>query len=345
MQVGYLIECSMNQFASGDSLLSYTRITPQGGEPVLMGEIFEIPPIPSEMVSKLTHKALSRLEIGMSGAFSTGEGQYSVELLLVDRKDRRYRKQWTVKAVHPHKDKSVPLALKPNQVEALMATPWDGKLAGDGVRLTVLLHATPMNPRAAKLYVWDRAFLLQSLISLLKQMPCQSVRVIAFNLDQQQEIFRQEQFDGEGFEKLSRVLRKLELGTVSYKALQRNTWAESLARMTREEATAKNPSDAVVFLGPTSHFWDKVPREMMSNVESGPKFFYVEYFPWAGYEFPDAIDNLTRNLNGTVFRIHSADQLGQAIQKMLGQIKPAQNSVGWAPRPPEQAERSEPATD
>ncbi len=40
-----------------------------------------------------------------------------------------------------------------------------------------------------------------------------------------------------------------------------------------------------------------------------------------GADFPDAIDSLTRGMHGTVYKIHSADQLGQAIQKMLEQLK------------------------
>jgi hypothetical protein len=215
-------------------------------------------------------------------------------------------------------------------VTTIESEAWDGKLQNDGVRLTILLHVAPINPYSPKLHAWDRGFLLQSLASLLKQLPCQSVRVIAFNLDQQQELFHEEKFDGDGYNRLVARLHKLEFGTVSYQALQRDTWRQWLVRLANEQTRAKDPSDLVVFLGPTSHFLEKVPSQARDNPDSPPRFFYFEYYPWAGVDFSDSIDSLTRGMHGTVYKINSADQLGQAIQKMFDQMKQAPKSSASA---------------
>jgi len=77
-----------------------------------------------------------------------------------------------------------------------------------------------------------------------------------------------------------------------------------------------------------------MPKELMSALgTNNPRFFYFEYFPWFGFrpEFPDAIDYLTRELHGTVYKIHSAGDLGQAIQKMLAQLGPGETDK--APEP------------
>jgi len=327
---GYFLACGLEQFEPGEDLVSYVRVRPQEGAMVLLGEKLRVAVPPSETASKIDRKKLKRFAIQVSGGFALGEGRYSVEVLLAGQRGRSCYKRWNLKVARKSNEHTLTLALKPHTIAPLEPSSWDGELAGKGrgVRLTVLLHATPMNPYASKLRVWDRAFLLQSLASLLRQTPCESVNIIAFNLDQQQEIFRQDDFDAAGFTQLTQVLRELELGTVSYKALQRQSWHELLVRLVREQVGAEDPSDAVIFLGPTSRFASKVPKDLLKRAEAeGVHFFYFEYFPWR-YEFPDAIDYLTRDLEGTVFKIHSAGELGQAIQKMLAQTKPAGSGAG-----------------
>jgi hypothetical protein len=317
---GFLFQCKARQFEGNSKIVSLIRVTPRHGAPVVMNEAFEFKAVPPEAVRKLGRR-IKNVYVEGSGGVALGPGEYSIELALVDTHARTLHRHWKVQA-QADKNRTVPVMLPPNTVAPLISGDWDGKLAPDGLRLTVLLHATPIFPGSAKLYAWDRAFLLQTLASLLKQTPCKSVRVIAFNLDQQKEIFHQDDFDVHGFEKLADTLRKSEMSTVSYKALQHKNWAELLVKLTEAEIAAKRTSDAIVFLGPSSRFWDKVPAEMKNFEKTPARFFYFEYYPWV-HEFPDAIDYLTRDLHGTVFHIHSADQLRQAIPKMLAQIKPS----------------------
>jgi hypothetical protein len=53
----------------------------------------------------------------------------------------------------------------------------------------------------------------------------------------------------------------------------------------------------------------------------GSRLFYFEYFPYRGAEFPDAIQHLTRELAGTVLKIHSPGDWAEAIQKMQRKIE------------------------
>lgn len=324
--VFYLISCRILQFQSDDLLHLYTRITPTGNGPVFLVEQYRIPQITAEMLPDGDLRKLKKVTIESNAAFMVGEGEYTVEVLLVDQRGRAFRKRWRFAATRRRQEGTVPLAIKPHAVAPFAAPPWEGSLNGDesGLRLTVLLHAIPIDPYSPKLRPWDRSFLLGSLASLLRQIPCQSVRLVAFNLDQQREIFRKEQFDRAGFTELMQALRKTELWTVPYRALQRKKWTELLAKLTREEISAQEPSDVVVFLGPTSHFWEKMPREMLRPGQNeSTRFYYFEYYAAfrMGSEFPDAIHNLTKDLHGTVFKIHSADDLGHAIQQLLAQMK------------------------
>ena len=55
----------------------------------------------------------------------------------------------------------------------------------------IFIGATPDN----RLHAYDRAMLLSALLALLKQTSFTDVKLVAFNLDQQAELFRQERFD------------------------------------------------------------------------------------------------------------------------------------------------------
>ena len=138
-----------------------------------------------------------------------------------------------------------------------------------------------MNPRSLKLRAWDRAFLLDS-VSVLREIPSESVRIVAFNLDQQEEIFRDDNFERSGLAQLSHALRKVELGSISYHKLsQPQGWSEMLTRLSKDELEAEEPADAVIFLGPATRLSEKIPKETIT-LPKGKKtrFYYLEYFSW-----------------------------------------------------------------
>ena len=324
---GYIVRCPWKEFAGKESTVSsYVRVTPEGGKPVVLSKGYRLRAIPPDILAQTNLRKL-KATAEASGAFSVGEGHYRVEVLVVDNTTgRACKKRWKVKAARSHEQRAVPVAMKAHTVAPMAFHPWDGKLdaSGTGLRLTVLLDATPMNTRALKLRPWDQALLLESISALLLQAPCKSVRLTAFNLDQGREIFQQDRFDRSGFIGLAQALEDLELGTVSYRALQQQSWRLLLARLTNQEVTAEQPSDAVVFLGRATRISQRMPREMLEvRKNSRPRFFYLEYFPYwrRGNEFPDTLDDLTKARGGIVFKVHSPGELAQAIQKMLRQLK------------------------
>jgi hypothetical protein len=142
------------------------------------------------------------------------------------------------------------------------------------------------------------------------------VRLVAFNLDQQKELFREDHFDSESFRELSRILRTTELGT---KALQRGPESLSfVSDLARKEFAAPQASDVVIFLGPTVRASQKVSGKFTTGAH--PRFFYFEYFPFPGPTFPDSIQHLTSALQGTTYQVHSPADFGKAMQKMLSQL-------------------------
>lgn len=178
----------------------------------------------------------------------------------------------------------------------------------------------PFDIRSARLRAFDRIFLLQELAALLRQVPCKSVGVVAFTLDQQRELFRENEFTSEGFPKLADALEKLELSTVPYQALRPGSASAYLQSLTTQEI-ANGPVDAVIFMGSMSRYREDVhvPQEGATL----PHFFYFEYDPWA-VSFPesDSIALLMKDVRGSLFRFKSGVELAEQVRKSLLVMKP-----------------------
>lgn len=297
---------------------AYLRVTPEGMPPVFLKSDFALPSPGSHSVLNPDDVYVQNGRLTVSGTFNIGQGRYMVELLVLSNPRSCY-KRWIVKTGSNH-NPTVPFALDPGAVAPLARDSWDGKLDGKGIRVTILLDAAPINPSSPVLHAWDRALLLQSLASLLMQIPCQAVRLIAFDMQQQLVLFEGHPFGASSFDDLANVLKNVERVTISYQALRAGTTRNFLLQLAREQISATDLPDAVIFLGPATH---SAERSLPPLAEPpGPRFFYFEYHSSFSPLFPDRIDRLVKHLRGQVLPFSSANELARAIQKALAQIKP-----------------------
>lgn len=323
---GYAIGCRLSVFEGKQvTLINYVRVTPEGSAPALLASLYRIPEITPEML-RLAGGNLEKMksEFAMSGAFCLGEGRYSVELLVRDNQGRTFRKKWRLHVAARHSERDVQLAMKPLTVTAIDESSWQtvSSQKRGNLRLTILLDAAPINPYQPRLHAWDRAFLLQCVYSLLRQTPHQSVRLVAFNLELQQEVFRADPFDSAAFLHLSQALEEIETASISVQALKQRNSPLLLATLAGQELKAVEHSDAVIFLGPNSRMDLNLSAGIFTEKRPlNPPFFYFEYFPWPGPNFPDVIERLTKAADGKTYQIHSPVELDQAIEKMLAQLK------------------------
>ena len=322
---GYVTNCRLNQFDGKKSVLvTYVRITPEGKPPSLFGSAHAVPEISSEMkrsiggdMRKLTN------EISLSGAFALGEGKYLFELVLHDQQKRSYRKRWKLRVVTHHSERGVALAIKPLTIESVEQTSRQtvSSERRGNLRLTILLDAAPMFRYQSRLRAWDRAFLLESVYTVLRQTPHKSVHLVAFNLDQQRELFRSDEFDNAAFHDLSHALQETELSTISAQALKKRDSPAFLVALADQELAAGG-SDVIIFLGPNTRMDAKITEgALLRKNASSPPFFYFEYFPWVGGDFPDSIDWLVKSVGGRVFVVHTPPQFDDSIDRMLVQLK------------------------
>lgn len=307
-QSGYHAELPLRQFEGEAQELQFAlRVTAENRkEPVYLLQTVAAPGLPGR----------ARGSIEVSGAFSLGEGSYDVAIAIHDNKGRFYRRNWSITAERGKRDQSISVPLPEGAVGPLIVQDWEGTPginAGDR-RLTVLLHAAPMLPGHTYFGLFDRALLLNSLASLLDQTSFRSARVVAFNLDQQRILFSSDAFDAQGFRELSSALNGLNLQTVSVGVLKNTSgYANILSKLSQRELNRRSRSDAVVFLGPATHYMGKArvpPRE-----REKPQFFYFEYKPyWRRVaELPDVIASLVHALRGKIIIIHTPHDFANAI--------------------------------
>ena len=345
-RAGFLLSPEMAQVALGEKLVAYLRATPEQRAPVLLAVSYNLPTTPPQIADGRP------FTFTLAGDFAVGEGRYEVELLLMDSRKREFYARWKLRT----SGHAVNSALKPLTVAAVLPDGWDGELDPNGVRLTLLLDATESSPKAARLrpFTWD--YLMKVLGTILREGPCRSVKVVAFNLDEQNEIFREDNFDAGGYAELGIALRKLQSSAMSYQSLEPSAWQKFLVGLTEKEITASDRPDAVVFIGTPTHFVEKPPAPKTAPSGRTMPIFYFEYFailrvladgnsypaefptgpvrdvpdgghyaPSAVGSAPDAIDHLAQELHGTVFHIASPKDVGPAIQKMRAEIAVSKN--------------------
>ena len=311
----------MRQFVgSGHSWIFLTRVTPEqeDGQPVYLGTRLNLPDVPK-----------TDIELQYGGGFLVGEGRFSVDWFVVDTNGRICRNSWQIEAKRSRGERNAELSLAPHSIQAISLPRWSG--TGRGARptrlrrLTVLLHAAPQpRLRGSRRGPWayDRLILLSMLSALLEQLPAQSVRLVVFNLDQQKELFRRDKFVPDDFGAVRESLNSLELNLIDYRTLRnRMGHLNLLANLVNDELRAENPADAVVFLGPTARYTDRVPEARFMPSENVPPFLYLQRKSAIGRaELPDSIQRAVRMLGGKTAQIHTPADFARAIGELESQL-------------------------
>lgn len=312
---GYIVTCPMRQFGGKKATLdTFVRVSRARAPPRLLGVSHDVPGVPAGMTRTNVKHSSARF----SGGVSLGEGRYTVRLLVRDDRGRFFTKTWKINAFRGQRERGAPLELLPGEVTPVGAGPWERlRPSTPGLKLTILLDAAPAGGYSQQLHPWDRVLLLQTLSSLLEQTPCRSVRVIAFNLGQERQIFDQDRFNDSGFVRLSRTLSGLSLGTISYHAIEQGAGGHFIASLVNRETGGANPPDAVVILGPKLLPLRRLARQPEPATKSeGARLFYFQYFP-NSRSVPDSSDpiaSLIKARGGTVFTIDSPTELARAIR-------------------------------
>ena len=266
LQTGYVADIPLNQLAGpGHALTTSLRVTPEGRPPVYFTKTEILPPVPE-----------TKADAETSGAWITGEGNYNVELLIEDDTQRPCRGAWKIQA-HRNGSEARLLAVTPaGAVEEIAQSNPVAEPVKPGpriARLTILLHAAPLVPSMAQLPPGDVQTLIDSLGSLLRELPAQTVRLVAFNLDQRIEVLRRDEFVAADMPVLREALGSLQLALVDYKSMRDRPEApQLLAGLVRAEVASPHPPDALVIMGPRTRLQEDIPADVPPGVQTPPVF-------------------------------------------------------------------------
>jgi hypothetical protein len=282
-------------------------------------------------------------EAFLQGSFDVGEGKYKVDWLMRDRAERVCAGFWDAEAVLPPKDKSMALNIQAQQIQASEAEQFREeppvlRQAGDApLNVKVLVNFAPQNSRAATLQPFDTSALVSILRAISRDPRVGKFTLVAFNMQGQQVLFRQEEADRIDFPAIGKSLDALKLGTVDLaKLAQKNSETEFLAELlTKELPTGKNKPDAVIFAGPKALLEQNVPVETLKQVgDVDFPVFYMNYnlnpqvTPWR-----DSIGQAVRHFRGVEYTISRPRDLWFAVSEMIGSIMKAKTArlTGNAP--------------
>ncbi len=320
---GYDVSIPLKELAGSDNTLTVVfRVAPdqKPDDAVYFSQRWSVPMIDADAGGNAV----------LSGAFDVGEGKYHVDWLMRDRSERVCSSNWDSDATLPTKDKQIALdipasAVLPADTEPFKeepAIPHEGQ--ADPLNVKVMINFAPQDSLSATLQPLDTRALISILRNMAREPRITRFSIVAFNMQEQRVIYRQESASQIDFPALGEALRSLSLGTVDLKRLgQKHGDAEFLTSfITQEIKDGKDQPDAVIIAGPKVTVEGGLSQESFKEV-GDLKFpvFYMNYNlnpqanPWR-----DAIGSAVKTLKGAEFTISRPRDLFFAWTEIIGRI-------------------------
>jgi hypothetical protein len=328
--LGYEVTVPIKELVGTDNQLTMVfRVTPENHpDGIYFSQHFQVP-------------AIDRDEGGpayLNGAFNVGEGKYHIDWLMRDRAERMCSFHWDSEANLPAKDKQMTLDIAAGTVQTVdpeifkQDPPIQREQKPAPLNVKVMVNFAPQDANSAALQPLDSRALLSMLRSISREPRISKFSVVAYNMQQQKVIYRQDEASQIDFPALGQAVKALHLGTVDLKHLvQKHSDTDFLTQlMTNEIKDPKDNLDALIFAGPKVMLEDGVSLDTLKQL-SDVKFpvFYMNYNanpqmnPWR-----DAIGNAVRILKGAEYTISRPRDLFFAWSEIMGRI--VKSKVGRA---------------
>jgi hypothetical protein len=320
---GYEVSIPLQDLAGdGNQLTMVFRVIPDGhaDDPVYFSQHVAVPAIGSD----------ERGPAFLQGAFDVGEGKYHVDWLMRDRAERVCSFHWDADAVLPTKDRQMSLDIASLHIQPADSEPFkqeppvERKSDEQPLNVKVMVNFAPQDAQSATLQPLDVNALISILRNIAREPRIGRFSIIAYNMQEQRVIYRQESASQIDFPALGKALSSLNLGTVDLKRLsQKHGDTEFLSGLiTKELSEPKDKPDAVIFAGPKIPLDDTIPAETLKQLgEVRFPVFYMNYNlnpqsnPWR-----DAIGNTVKYLKGMEFTISRPRDLFFAWSDIMGRI-------------------------
>ncbi len=330
---GYEINLPLHDVAGNENLLSIlVRVTAEGrkDDPTYFVQRVNVPKLPDD----------AKGDAVLGGLFDLGEGKYHVDLLMKDRSERVCSFYWDAEAALADRDKDIQPAIAPGAVERaeyeqFSEEPPVERAPGKPLNIKILVNFAPQNSSLSSLRPIDTLALVTVLRRLSREPQFGKFSVVAFNVQEQRVLYRQNSAERIDFPALGRAIQGVEPGKVDLKLLsQKHGEVSFLSDLIKKEIANDHP-DAVIFAGPKVLLDDSVPEEELKPLATDVTYpvFYMNYnlnpqaVPWK-----DAIGKAIRPFRGTEFSISRPRDLWFAVAEVVSRIvKSNQGSNALAP--------------
>jgi hypothetical protein len=297
------------------------RVSPENrrDEPVYFSQRINVPSIEES----------AKGDAYLQGAFDVGEGKYHVDWLMRDRSERVCSSSWDVEASLPPRDKQIALDIQPSSIQSVEREPFkqeppvEREQREGPLNVKVMVNFAPQNSRSATLQPLDTNALVSILRSIAREPRIGKFSIVAFNMQEQRVLYRQESSSQIDFPAMGEALQSLQLGTVDLKRLsQKHGDTEFLTNLITGEVKAGEEPDAVIIAGPKVMLEAAVSQEQLKQVgDLRFPIFYMNYNlnpqanPWR-----DAIGNAVKTLKGAEYTITRPRDLFFAWTEIMGRI-------------------------
>ena len=276
-------------------------------------------------------------EAYLQGGFDLGEGAYHIDWLMRDRSEKVCSFYWDSQAQLAPKDRQMDLAILPGAIARADAEQFKEEPPVQRVQkeaplnVKVLINFAPQISGSAALQPLDTAALVSILRSIAREPRIGKFSIIAFNMQEERIVYRQEGADRIDFPALGDALTSLNLGTVDLKRLsEKHGEADFLADLLKKEvatgAKDEHP-DALIFAGPKVTLESGLPPDALKEVSSVDfPVFYMNYNlnpqanPWK-----DAIGHTVKFVRGYEYTITKPRDLWFAVSDLVSRVVKSRN--------------------
>lgn len=318
---GYDITVPLHEIAGdGDTLTIIFRVTSAAAKdsPYYFSQKYSVPDIDDD----------AKGDAYLGGGFDVGEGDYHIDWMMRDRIERVCSSNWDVTASLTGRDQSVKLAIAPNAIDSadqefFKAEPPVTRVdAKDAYKVKVLINFAPQQGAASSMQPIDTSALVSILRNISREPRICRFSLVAFNMNEQRVLYRQDDADQIDFPKLGKALASMKLGMIDYKKLSDpHSGSDFLSKLVLDEL-GSNKADAVIFAGPKVGLTDSIPPDSLKELTNvSYPVFYMNYNlapqqnPWR-----DPIGNVVKKLRGYEYTITRPRDLWTSWTDIMGRI-------------------------
>jgi hypothetical protein len=328
---GYSVSIPLKELAGPENVLNILfRVTPtdRTGEAQYFIQHFKVPMIEDEASG----------DAQLEGTVDLGEGKYHVDWMMRDHTESVCSFYWDMEAELPSKDREMHLeeaagTIEPAHEEQFTEEPPVNRvLAPSPLKIKLLVNFAPQNYNASSLRPQDTVALVSILRRIARQPEFGKFSIVAFNIQEQKVLYRQQSEDSIDFPALGEALHSIKLGTVdTHRLQQKHGDTDFLTQLIQDEMKDADHPDALVFAGPKVLLDASVPEDTLKPL-TGIDYpvFYVNYtlnpqaIPWR-----DSIGRAIRVFRGTEFSVTKPRDLWFSMSEMVSRIVRSKQGRGF----------------